>query len=583
MLRVRSTHAVLVLVVLALALPAVAGTTTNSSDNLRTGWYPDQPFVPPSVVNNATFGKIADVAINGQVYAQPLYANGVLLVATETNWIYGIDPDSGLLMWSRQVAVPWNASDIGCGDLTPTIGITGTPVINEATNTAYFVAKTYASGTSGPAAVFMHAIDLTSGTEKAGWPVQIQGNAQNNAALAFNPFRTHQRPGLLLLDGVVYAAFGSHCDFGPWQGWVAGVSEAGQLKALWTTMASGTTTSGAAIWAGGAGLVSDGAGRIFFATGNGGASSTARAGNNPLPNCGECVERLAVQADGTLRAVDFFSPSNATNLDAVDLDLGSGGPIALPSAYFGTATYPNLLAHIGKQGVVLMMNRDNLGGIKQAPGSQDNVITKTGPYGGIWGRPAIWPGDGGYMYVAESGVLRAHKYQLDGTGKPSFATAGTSTENFAFSASSPIITSDGTTSGSALVWVVWMNNGGGTGAELRAYDTLPVGGTVVKRWSAAVGTATKFGSVGVAKNRLWVGTRDGHLLGFGTPATSVTVTKTAGAVHVAWTGGAAPFTLRRSEDGKFTVNVTKLVDKQPATAFDDPVLNDGKNYFYLVN
>ena len=109
--------------------------------------------------------------VNGQVYAQPLLENGTLLVATETNHVYGLDPATGTAKWSASLGTPWNPADIGCGDLTPSIGVTSTPVIDTATNTAYLTHKTYVSGTSGPAAWYMDALDMTSGQERPGFPV----------------------------------------------------------------------------------------------------------------------------------------------------------------------------------------------------------------------------------------------------------------------------------------------------------------------------------------------------------------------------------------------------------------------------
>ena len=122
---------------------------TYAGDDKRTGWYKDQALLDPDTVAGSGFGKLFDTAINGQVYAQPLVSNGVLFVATETNWIYGLDPLTGATKWSRNIAPPWNVVDVGCGDLTPTMGITGTPVIDTDSGTAYFISKTYLHGTTG--------------------------------------------------------------------------------------------------------------------------------------------------------------------------------------------------------------------------------------------------------------------------------------------------------------------------------------------------------------------------------------------------------------------------------------------------
>jgi hypothetical protein len=510
----------------ALAAQALASGITNSGDDLRTGWYPNQPSLTPQLVSGGTFGQLWSTNVEGQVYAQPLLSNGTLLVATEANKVYGLNPTTGAQLWTKSLGTPWNPADLSCADLTPSIGVTATPVIDTTTNTAYLTHKTYVSGTSGPARWYMDAIDMGSGAEKTGFPVELSGAAQNASSRTFNPTNQMQRPGLLLMEGAVYAAFGSHCDFSPWQGWVFGVSTAGQVKARWVDNA---TETGAGIWQSGAGLTSDGAGTLLLSTGNGGAPATPTPGNTPPANLGESIVRLRVQADGTLKATDFFAPFDAPSLDTWDADFASGGVTGLPSEYFGTAALPHLAVAVGKQGYVYLLNRDNLGGIGQGPSGSDNVVQRIGPYGGVWSRPGVWPGDGGWVYIptasggnsagGSAGNLRVYSYGLSGTGAPTLSLRATSTDAWGFGTSAPVITSDGTTSGSALVWVVWMGNGTGTGAQLRAYDPLPVEGKPVLRYSAPVGTAAKFATPGVGAGRLYVGTRDGHVLAFGSPVT----------------------------------------------------------------
>ncbi|HEU4702435.1 MAG TPA: choice-of-anchor D domain-containing protein [Conexibacter sp.] len=517
--------ALLALVAVSAGAAHAAG-VTRDGDDLRTGWHPDQSSLTPQLVSGGTFGQLWSTAVDGQVYAQPLLANGTLLVATENNKVYGLNPATGAIRWTLNLGTPWRAADIGCGDLTPNIGVTGTPVIDPATNTAYLTHKTYASGTSGPAAHWMDAIDLSTGTQKPGFPVRLSGTAQNAPAQTFTATNELQRPGLLLMDGVVYAAFGGHCDITPYQGWVFGVSTSGVVKARWV---ANQTTNGAGIWHSGAGLASDGPGRILLSTGNGGAPNSAILGSTPPPNLGEAVVRLNVQADGSLRAMDFFAPFDAFSLDSWDADFASGGVTGLPRPVFGTAAFPNLAVAVGKQGYVYLLNRDDLGGSRQGPSGSDRVVQRIGPYGGVWSRPGVWPGDGGYVYIptasggnsaaGSSGNLRVYKYGLDGAGKPALSLQGTSTDAFGFSSSAPVITSDGTTSGSALVWLIWAPGGSGAGAQLRAYDPVPVSGVPRLRWSAPVGTSSKFNPPGVGAGRLYVGTRDGRVLGFGSPVT----------------------------------------------------------------
>jgi hypothetical protein len=293
---------------------AHAAGVTNSADDLRTGWYPDQRALSPEVVSGGDFGQLWSTPVTGQVYAQPLLANGTLLIGTEANHVYGLDPATGAVRWGKPLGTPerpeppWNPADLACGDLTPAIGVTATPVVDQATNTAYLTSKTYVSGTSGPARWYLHALDVSTGAERAGFPVVLEGNAQNAPGQQFDPTHHLQRPGLLLLDGVIYAAFGSHCDRAPWQGWIFGVSTAGTITARWVGV---TTGDGAGIWHSGSGLMSDGPGTIVVGTGNPGAPPLPTPGHTPPASLGESIVRLKVQPDGSLRAVDFFAPYDA--------------------------------------------------------------------------------------------------------------------------------------------------------------------------------------------------------------------------------------------------------------------------------
>jgi iron transport multicopper oxidase len=233
--------------------------------------------------------------------------------------------------------------------------------------------------------------------------------------------------------------------------------------------------------------------------------------------------RLAVQADGTLKAVSFFSPYNAKELDEKDLDFASSGISALNDQYFGTLSLPHLAVAAGKEGYVYLLNREELGGFQQGMGGGDKVVQRIGPYGGVWAHPGVWPGEGGWIYIPTSysgGVLRVYKYGLSGTGEPTISLQGTSTDSFGFGSSSAVITSNGTSAGSALVWILWDTDHTGTGAQLRAYDPVPVGGHPVLRWSAPIGTQSKFVLPGVGENRIYVGNREGKVMAFGAPVSA---------------------------------------------------------------
>ena len=219
--------------------------------------------------------------------------------------------------------------------------------------------------------------------------------------------------------------------------------------------------------------------------------------------------RLNVRSDGSLAPTDYFMPQEAEYLNTNDVDLGSGGPLALPDS-FGTTTVPHLLVEVGKEGYLYLLNRDQLGGFDQGPGGGDAVVERLGPNGGLWGKPSAWPGDGGYVYYqTNAGPLRAYAAGVDGMGNPSLSLAGSTSDNFGYTSGSVVVTSNGTTSGTALVWVEYSTGASGANAVLRAYDAVPVNETMNLRFSAPIGAASKFAMPGVGRGRVYVGTRDG--------------------------------------------------------------------------
>jgi outer membrane protein assembly factor BamB len=499
------------------AAPAAADTLTAAQDSLRTAWDSSEPALDQSAVAASTFGQLFSTPVDGQVYAQPLVVGSRVFVATETNNVYALDAGTGAVRWSRNLGKPWDPAIVHCGDLTPSIGISGTPVYDPATNGLYFTAKTADGADQLHPNWYMHGMDATTGAERPGFPVLVAGAPSNDSAHPFNPLTAAQRPALVIRDGVVYAGFASHCDISPYVGYVVGVSTGGKQTAMWSTE-GGSASGEAGIWQSGAGLVSDATG-LLFATGNG-ISPQPSPGRTPPATLAESVVRLTVQPDGSLTASDFFSPANNAKLDQDDADLGSGGPLAVPDGY-GTAAHPHLLVEMGKDGHVYVLDRDNLGGMAQGPGGSDAVLDEAGPYNGVWGRSAfLGTAGGGYIYnTGNGGYLRAFKLSPTGSGGVAVAAVGASAGTFPYSSGSPVVTSNGTDASSALVWVV--NSGGGatgSSAELRAYRALPDGTGVLQQvFAAPIGTSVKFASPTTAGGRVYVGTRDGKVLAFGAP------------------------------------------------------------------
>jgi hypothetical protein len=486
------------------SLPANQGVVTNAADALRTGWYPNEPALSPTRVGSGTFGVLFSTPVRGPIYAQPLVCNGTLLVASSSNDVYGLDPQTGAQRWAR---------NLGGG----TVGVTGTPAIDADTNTAYLFAKTTTNEH------YAHALDVATGDERPGFPVRIQGAASNAPGAIFAEADEFQRAGVLLLGGVFYGAFGSHGDRGAYRGFVVGVSTGAELVTMWTTE---TDAPGAGIWQSGAGLVSDAPGSILLATGNGPAPQPPTRGQEPGGALGESVVRLAVQPDRSLRAIDFFAPHEANSvLNTVDGDLGSAGPMALPAQY-GTDATPHLAVQFGKHHTAYLLNRDDLGGAGMGADGGDAVIQTIAVRAPVWGRPSAWPGEGPYVYVVPGGSpLEAYEYAADATGGPSLTRVAETLDDFGYDSSSPIVTSDGLTPGSALVWAVrtpvvrLVPEGGAPtptedSAELRAYAAVPSAGALRLVFAASLGMAARWSLPGVDDGIVYVGTAD-HVFAFG--------------------------------------------------------------------
>ena len=516
-------------------VPAVAhaDTPTMSYGNLRNDWDAAETGLTPGDVASSDFGQIFATQLtnadgtpdHGQIYAEPTVVNGTLIVANENNNVYGLDPVSGAIKWRRNVGAPWPSATIGCGDLSPNVGITGTPVYDPASNALYFTSTANDGPDADHPSWYMHAVDPASGAEKPGFPVKIQGAASNDPAGVFNAEYQMQRPGLLLMNGVVYAAFGGHCDLSPaagpgYRGFVVGVdTQTASIDSMWTSELT-SAGAGAGIWQSGGALMSDGDGRIILTTGNG-ISPAVGPGNQPPGTLAESVVRLQVNADKSLSAADFFSPDDAPTLDLNDTDLGGGAPVGLPDDFFGgNATAAHTMVQQGKDGRLFLLNRDNLGGRTT---DNSGALQVLGPIARQWGHEAVYGGEGGYVYtIGLNGPLRALQAGVDNTGKPELVQTGTSSNTFGYWATSPIVTSDGTTPGSAVVWVVDPTQTGfGGQALLTAYSAIPdASGNLQRLFAEPVGTATKFSTPVSDHNRVYVGNFTGTVYGFGRPTNS---------------------------------------------------------------
>ena len=279
---------------------ARANEVTSSQDLLRTGWDPNEPALTPAAVSGGGFGELFSVPVNGQVYAQPLVVGSSVIVVTENDFVYSLDRATGAVSWSVSLGTPWAASSI-CTDLTPNVGITSTPVYDPSSGTLYLVAMTVSNSVPGYS---LYGIDALTGAITKRVP--IAGSPTNDPNITFEASQQYQRPGLLLMNGWVYAGFGSHCDDDPYDGYVAGVNVATAATTMWSDEAD-VTDDEAGIWQGGGGLMSDGPGRIFLVSGNG-ISPVPGPGNAPPGQLAESVIRLAVQPGGSLARPGLLQP-----------------------------------------------------------------------------------------------------------------------------------------------------------------------------------------------------------------------------------------------------------------------------------
>jgi hypothetical protein len=509
---------------------AHADDVTASQNDLRTGWDPAEPKLAPvsdgGPVGGPAFGQIFSKHLNGQIYAQPLVVGNTLIVATETNHVYGLNAATGAIEWADSLGTPEPWTAMGCDDLTPDIGITSAPVYDPATRAVYVVALVDNGPSIAHPHMYTYALSVSTGHVLPGWPVSIQGAPDNDPADSFNPETERQRAGLLLLGGAVYVAFASYCDFPAYLGYVAGVNTSTRHLTLWTDEA-GSGGNQAGIWLGGGGLMSDGPGRIFLSTGNG-PGPAAGPGTSPPSQLGDAVVRLRVGAGGSLSAADFFSPADAPTLDVDNLDFGSGGPVGLP---FGTPADPALLLQAGKDGRVFILNRDNLGGREQGPGGTDRFLAEAGPYAGLWGHPGVFgpvsivsassTPDFAY-YVGKVDVMRYLRFGANASGAPTLTDVADSTTTFGYTSGSPVVTSNGNDQASAVVWEVYSSGPSGADGTLDAFAAEPPKGCIVPCqmapiWSAPIGTATRFTIPATSNGRVYVGTRDGNIIAFGSP------------------------------------------------------------------
>ncbi|HLK56366.1 MAG TPA: PA14 domain-containing protein [Chthonomonadaceae bacterium] len=504
---------------------------THHNDQARTGQNLTETTLSPANVQVGSFGQLFTRPVDGYVYAQPLVlsnvsipgkgTHNVLFVATEHDSVYAFDADDNTgpnaqPLWQHSFINPAAGvtsvpnDEVGTGDIVPEIGISGTPVIDPATGTLYVVAKTkevnYNANIFYPYVQRLHALDIHTGHEKFGGPVEIKasvnGNGDGNDGqghVPFNPLRQHNRAALLLNNGILYLTFASHGDNIPYHGWILAYA-ANTLNQIGIhnstpngkTDPSGYPLGAGGIWMAGAGPAMDALGQIYFAVGNG--SFSANSGGIDF---GDSIVKLNTAGPaGALGVADYFTPFNQDPLNRSDADLGSGGLLLLPPSV-GSRAHKNLLVQAGKQGTIYLVDRDRMGKFHAGDDSQI-VQSLPGAIGGAWSSPAYF----NKMIYYETAGDTLKQYSISNALMSKLPVVQTSAP-YAYPGATPSISASDTNKG--IVWTI--ENGGN--AILHAYDATNVSNELFNSnqfvGRDGLGGYVKFTLPTVANGKVYVG------------------------------------------------------------------------------
>lgn len=507
----------------------LAGVYTWHDDLARDGANPREYALTTANVGTSTFGKLSSCTVDGAIYAQPLWVanltvNGaphnVVFVATEHDSLFAVDGDAApcVQLWqvslidanhggtAGEVTVPAGPSGqlvgAGGGDLTPEVGITGTPVIDPATNTLYVVSKSMNSaGTTFYQR--LHAVDITTGNERPGSPVAISatfpGTGDGGSTVTFSPRQENQRPGLALVNGTIYVAWASHEDYPPFYGWIIGYAYNGSSFTQSAVLNVAPNAGSGGIWMSGGAPSADSNNHLYLITGNGGFDVTNSSG--PTNDYGDSF----LQLGGNLTVLGYFTPSDQASDNANDYDFGSGGSAVVLNVTSGAPQH--LVVGGGKDGMLYLLNGDSMGGYGDNSARQHFSVGNA-----IFSTSAFWNNT---LYIAPTGghlsafALNTATYLLN------TSAASVSSAAFAWPGATPSISASGPSS-NGIVWALdthnyCTNQSSGCGpAVLHAYDANNLGSEL---WNSsmvaadAAGYAVKFTVPTIANGRVYVGDR----------------------------------------------------------------------------
>ena len=507
------------------AVTDLIGITTQRYDAARTGQNLSEYALTASVLGTAgAFGKLFSCTISdGPVNAQPLYmanlsisggTHNVLLVATQNNTVYALDADSPTctVYWKANLdpagSVPTpNGGDQYDGDVNGPYGIFSTPVIDPVGGVLYAVAATF-DNNSDPN-YRLHALSLATGADLLA-PVLISATV---SGVVFDPSVHLQRPALLLSGNTVFVSFGSYGDDWTYYGWVMGYDKTSLSQvAAFNTAPHSTEGTGAGIWMSGAGPAADSSGAIYLSSGNGPFNAA-----NTLPpvapkdNFGDTLLELT----GSLTIADFFTPASQPNLDANDLDFGSGGVVVLPDGA-GSLAHPNLAISSDKESNLYVVDRASLGRYNSAQNTNVTTVRVNDSGGtastGIFTTATYWNGN---VYIgAEGDTVKAYTLSsILATAYPGPSPTSQSHESYNYPGTNVVVSAPGATATTAVAWTLNTNANGVSNSSslgpaiLRAYDATNLATTL---WSSSAkgtdtaGNAVKFGFPTVANGKVYV-------------------------------------------------------------------------------
>jgi hypothetical protein len=447
---------------------------TYHYDNGRDGQNLNETALTPANVNSTQFGKKGEFSVDGHVDAQPLYLSqvtiggqkkNVLYVATEHGSVYAFDADSingttSTFLWKTSTlgSGETTSDNRGCGQVSPEIGITATPVIDRSRNAIYVVAMSKNSG--GTYFQRIHALDLTTGQELFGGPMNITatypgaGDNSSGGNVVFDPKQYKERPGLLQINGTIYTTWSSHCDARPYTSWVMAFS----ADTLAQTSVLNLTPNGndGGIWMAGTAPAADSSGNLFFIIGNGTFDTTLNASGFPVNgDCGNCFVKLSTSAG--LKLADYFTPYNTVAESNADTDFGSGGGILMLDVTDSGGNTRHLAVGAGKDSLIYIVDRDAMGKFNA---TTDQIYQEISGQlgGGVFSMPAFF--NNTVYYGAVGDALKAFPVT---TARLAAAPSSQSTHHFGYPGTTPSISANGTTNG--IVWAIE-----NSGAVLYAYD-----------------------------------------------------------------------------------------------------------------